>query len=100
VSKSYNDYLREERRLVILRLLHETSGYAANSSILAAGLAHIGVPASRDQVHGELDWLAEQGLLTQEDLGIGVRVATITARGGDVAQGLAIVSGVKRPSPR
>lgn len=98
--KSYNDFLREERRLVILRLLHETSGYAANSSILTSGLAHIGVPTSRDQVHTELDWLAEQGLITQEDLGIGVRVATITARGGDVAQGLAIVSGVKRPGPR
>lgn len=98
--KTYLDYLREERRLVILRLLQETSGYAANSSILASGLAHIGVPTSRDQVHTELDWLVEQGLITQEDLGIGVRVATLTARGGDVALGLAIVSGVKRPDPR
>lgn len=98
--KSYLEHLREERRLVILRLLQELAGYTANSSIIASGLTHLGVPASRDQVHTELDWLAEQGLITQEDLGIGVRTATLTARGGDVAQGLAIVSGVKRPSPK
>ena len=98
--KSYFEHLREERRLVILRLLSEFAGYTANSSILSSGLAHLGVPASRDQVHTELDWLAEQGLLTQEDLGIGVRTATLTARGDDVAKGLAVVSGVKRPSPR
>lgn len=98
--KTYIEHLREERRLVILRLLQELAGYTANSSILATGLSSLGVPASRDQVHTELDWLAEQGLVIQEDLGIGVRTATLTSRGGDVAQGLAIVSGVKRPSPR
>jgi len=97
--KHYLDHVRAERRLVILRLLNELATYTANSSILASGLSHYGVPASRDQVHTELDWLAEQGLVTQEDLGIGVRTATLTARGAEVALGRAIVSGVKRPDP-
>ena len=95
--KHYLDHVRAERRLVILRLLNELATYTAN--ILASGLSHYGVPASRDQVHTELDWLAEQGLVTQEDLGIGVRTATLTARGAEVALGRAIVSGVKRPDP-
>ncbi len=98
--KSYLDHIREERRLMILCLLQDVAGYAANSSILTIGLSHMGVPASRDQVHTELDWLAEQGLVIQNDLGNGVRIATLTPRGADVAQGLAIVSGVKRPTPR
>lgn len=96
---SYHEHLRQERRLVILRLLAETPGYQANAAIIGGLLQRMGVPASRDQVHTELDWLAEQGLVTVEDLGA-VRVAVVSARGVDVANGLAIVPGVHRPSPR
>ena len=95
----YNTFLREERRLVILRLLNDAPEYRANSSVLATMLEHLGVPSTRDQVNGELDWLAEQGLVSVEDLGF-IRVAVLTTRGGDCAAGRARVTGVKRPSPR
>jgi hypothetical protein len=45
-----------------------------------------------------LAWLAEQGLLTTKATG-DVVVATLLARGVDVAGGRATVPGVKRPLP-
>lgn len=91
---------REERRLVILRLLSEQPGYRSNSSILHAGLMHLGVPASRDEVTTDLHWLQEQGLLTLDQATENVTVATITARGHDVASGMAVVPGISKPAPR
>lgn len=96
---SFQEFLREERRLVILRLLADMPGYQANSSVLAGQLDRIGVPSTRDQVNTELDWLAEQGLIRVESLDF-VRLATITSRGAEVAAGKALVTGVKRPSPK
>lgn len=92
----FADYLREDMRLVILRLLSELPQYKANSSVLVAALDQYGHSPSRDQVKTELAWLAEQGLVSCDDLGP-VRVATLTERGSDVASGRAVVPGVKRP---
>jgi hypothetical protein len=97
MSKTFAEVMREERRLVILRILADSPQYRTNSSVLASMLEHLGVPSTRDQVNTDLDWLAEQGLVVIEDLDF-IRVAVLTARGGDVACGKATVSGVKRPS--
>lgn len=98
--KSFDQQYREDRRLVLLRLLAEAPGYRANSSNLQAYLGTLAVRATRDDVRTDLAWLAEQGLVTTEEVVAGVTVATITARGNDVAAGLALVPGVSRPSPR
>jgi hypothetical protein len=58
----------------------------------------MGHNVSRDVVLVELSWLAEQGLVTLEDLGT-MKVATITGRGQDAALGRADVPGVKKPVP-
>ncbi len=92
----YAEFLRQDMRLVILRLLSEMPGYRANSSMLNAALDHYGHTASRDQVKSELAWLAEQGLVKLEDIGA-VLVATLTERGQDVAAGRARVPGINRP---
>jgi len=98
---NFGDVLAEDRRLVILRLLDQAPGYSANDSILCSALDGFGHRCSRDQVRTDLAWLAEQQLLTVEQVGAGkVHVATLTGRGGDVANGRANVPGVKRPSPR
>lgn len=96
----YKAYLREQRRLVILRLLSEQAGYRSNSSILYSGLQHLAVPASRDDVMTDIAWLAEQDLVRSEEAVAGVWVATLTARGLDVAQGTASCPGVAKPSPK
>ena len=100
MSKTFADHLRENRRLVLLRLLEESPGYQANSSTLHAGLNFIGVPGSRDDINTDLAWLQEQGYVALREAVDGVRVATLTARGHDVATGQAIVPGVRRPGPK
>lgn len=92
----YADFLRQDMRLVILRLLVEMPTYRANSSVLNTALDNFGHTVSRDQVKTELHWLAEQGALAIEDVGP-VLVATLTERGQDIAAGRARVPGIKRP---
>lgn len=94
--QSFSAYLRGDIRLVVLRLLADMPAYRANSSVLTIALDRFGHTASRDQIRTEIQWLAEQGLLTVEDIGA-VLVATITERGADVARGRAQVPGVARP---
>lgn len=91
--------LTADQRLVLLRTLQET-GFDANESILSSGLEMYGHRISRDLVRNHLNWLEEQGLVRLERLANGYMVATITARGADVAEGRVVVDGVKRPRPR
>lgn len=93
-----NDILTEDRRLVILRSLLDCNN-EANESILQDCLDAYGHNVSRDVVRGLIDWLAEQNLVTVENLR-GFYVVTITGRGQDVAEGRSKVSGVKRPRAR
>jgi hypothetical protein len=92
----YSDFLRQDIRLVVLRLLAEMTAYRANSSVLTMALDTYGHSLTRDQVKTELHWLAEQGALTLENVGP-VMVATLTERGQDIAAGRARVPGIKRP---
>lgn len=102
MSQTFADRVREDRRLVLLRLLSEQPGYRANSSNLHAGLYALAVPGSRDDVTTDLHWLRDQGLLRLEDVpeAPGLTVAEITGRGEDVAAGRAVVPGVRKPGPR
>ncbi|EEK5000019.1 ArsR family transcriptional regulator [Salmonella enterica] len=90
------DFLREDWRLVILRILSEMPGYSSNSSVLYSALTQYGHNLSRDQVKTELRWLEEQALVRTETLE-SVLVVWLTGRGDDVAAGRAVVPGVKRP---
>ncbi|EMW9316170.1 ArsR family transcriptional regulator [Salmonella enterica] len=90
------DFLREDWRLVILRILSEMPGYSSNSSVLYSALTQYGHNLSRDQVKTELRWLEEQALVRTETLE-SVLVVWLTGRGADVAAGRAVVPGVKRP---
>ena len=95
----FADIINEDLRLVLLRLLSEAPQYQANSAVLHKGAQLLGFHASRDQVNTQLDWLAENGLVRVEAVGP-VKVATLTGRGLDVAEGTIKASGVARPSPR
>jgi len=95
---SFSELLTQDQRLVILRALAQDLGYSHNESIIHSILEEFGHKCSRDKVRTHLSWLAEQGLLTLNDV-VGYYVATITRRGVDVANGTATVPGVKRPGP-
>lgn len=94
---SYVEFLKEDQRLVILRILNEMPSYSSNSSIIYSALDHYGHGISRDQVKTHLSWLAQQDLVKIETVGT-VLVARLTDFGADVATGKATVPGVKRPS--
>lgn len=98
MNNSFARLLSEDRRLVLLRILDRAPGSEANHYILRDALDAMGHNVSRDVVRGELAWLEEQGLVSLEQLG-GMTVAALTGRGHDVAQGRAVVPGVKKPVP-
>ena len=95
-TKDFAQHLRQDQRLVLLRILTELPSYRANSSVLSEAMHKFGHAMTRDQVKTELRWLAEQGLLTLEEAG-SVLVATLEERGQDVAEGRARVDGIQRP---
>lgn len=94
-----NDFaadLTEDRRLTILRVLLESTQYTANEFIVQTMLKNFAHMVSVDRLHTDLAWLQEQELITVH-VTANVRIATLTVRGADVAQGLTVVPGVKRP---
>jgi DNA-binding transcriptional ArsR family regulator len=95
--KPFAERLREDERLVILRLLARQISYKANSSVLTFAMDNLGHAIARDTVKTHLHWLTEQALVSIEEPVEGVLVATLTERGHDVARGRAVVPGVARP---
>lgn len=96
---TFQTTLTEDRRLSLLLVLAETPGYSANAFLLRDAIGQIyGHSASIDQVHGDIAWMAEQGLVTSRTVS-SVTLATLTARGADAAAGRAHVPGVKKPMP-
>ena len=91
--------LAENRRCSIMRTLSEAATYQANESLLHVMVEEFGFSASRDQIRGDLAWLAEQGLIVVKSIE-DCMIARSTQRGLDVAAGRIVVPGVKRPEPR
>lgn len=92
----YAEFLREDQRLVILRVLAEMPSYTANSSVLHGALIRLGHSPSRDQVKSEIMWLEQQGFVTSSAVA-DLLIARITERGTDVAEARIVVPGIKRP---
>lgn len=95
---SFQAHFMTHLRLMILRALVDAPGCVANASILKSVSQSLGLPATRDQIHTAISWLAEQGLVDRTEVGTLV-VACLTERGQDVAEGRARVDGVARPTP-
>ncbi len=95
---NFENHLKEEMRLVMLRLLNELPSYRGNSSTLHSGLTHWGLSFSRDQVKTELYWLKDQGCVEIELDNPDVIVVKLKERGQDVVENRTKVHGIKRPS--
>ena len=94
----FAEVVRADRRLTILKLLEQSDNYSANHYLLHSALPGFAHNCSADAVHTDLEWLAEQGLVTTTEAA-GVLVARLTSRGEDAANGRTRVPGVKRPRP-
>lgn len=97
-----NDYLKtltKHRRLAILRHLAEIPEYTGNASILQDVLLGLGLTSTRAQIITELSWLRENGFV-EFDPAADFVVVTATARGVEIARGIATHPDIQRPSPR
>jgi|SRR6185437_6774434 len=100
--KSFAERLREDRRLVILRLLSETRGFTLNSSQVQMGLEMVSVPCTRADVIEDLRFLANNGLIRMTPVpGIeNLYGVVLTNDGDEVVKGRSVVVGVSTPGPR
>lgn len=95
---NYAEIVQADRRLVILKVLTDSSAYACNEHLLGTLVGSFGHYVTGDRLRTDLAWLAEQSLVEVREVA-GVEIATLTQRGLDVAEGRAHVPGVKRPAP-
>jgi len=91
----YAQYVNEDLRRLILRLLSELPGYTANSSTLHSAVKGWGFVLTRAEVIRQLHWLSERALVEVEPINADVLLVRLLARGQDVAAGLVHQPGVK-----
>lgn len=95
---SYQQILDENRRLVILRFLHEITTNTANESVLETATNQIGVISTREDIRDDLKFLQDRGCVKIEWYADKCMVATLTRRGQYVAEGKEIIYGIKKPA--
>ena len=93
-----NTLVLQDRRLALLNLLANSSGYKAGGPMLQLALAGLGHSVALDTVSSDLAWLRDSALLSLDTVG-GIHIALLTPRGLDVAKGYTQVPGVARPRP-
>lgn len=102
MTADFSRLLTEDRRLCLLRILDASPDRKANHFVLQTIVGNLGHAVSRDQVLADIAWLAELALVRAESMHSSegtITIAHLTGRGEDVAQGRAVVPGIKRPLP-
>ncbi len=94
---AYEDDIRQDARLTILKALALQVDERLNSSYLASELMRFGIDRPREWIHGELDWLDLMGAVTLVKPGT-VVVATLTEKGARHLRRVLVIEGIKRPS--
>ncbi len=93
----YLELIRQDARLIMLKALAAQSDERLHSGLLSEELRLFGIDRPREWIHGELDWLAEMGAITQNKVG-SVVVATLTEKGARHLRRAIVIEGIKRPS--
>lgn len=92
MAHEYRDILTAEQRLVVLQRLEAAPNQMLDIPRLRAALIEARHALSLDQLQALMNWLDEAGLLIR--MGERIMVLKLTARGEDVARGLATHPGV------
>lgn len=95
---NYIEYVAQDRRLVILRILRGIPERRANHFVLRSALASLGYEELAPTLYNDLRWLEKQGLVVTEELDGGILLGTITDLGDQAARGLVRVQGVAVPA--
>lgn len=94
---NYEDAVREDARLIILKALEKQVNESLHSGMLQLELEKLRIDRPREWLHGELDWLETMGAVTliRAD---SVVVATLTAKGARHLRRGVVIEGIRRPS--
>lgn len=93
---SFADIVVEDRRYLILKALHNATGYKASSMLLQAFLDSFGQKISADLLIADLAWLNEMSLVNLEKEN-DCTIVTLKLRGADIAAGRSHHPGIRRP---
>lgn len=94
---SFDAYLSEDARLVILKALAQEQSNTLNESILTKVLETFGHMRSREWVRTQILKLQELGAVRTMEAGT-VVIASLTQAGLDHVERRSIISGIARPS--
>lgn len=94
---SYDAYMTENARLVILKELAKQQDGRLNEAVLVKVLDVFGHYRSREWVAEQLNWLAERGAVEVSRAGT-VLVARITRIGCDHVERRSFIEGIDKPS--
>jgi repressor of nif and glnA expression len=95
---SYEEHVRKDARLIILKELALQTDGRLNETILTAALDAFGHNRSREWVRTEMRKLEELGAVRLAEAG-SVLVAAITRAGIDHVERRSVIEGIARPSP-
>ncbi len=95
---SYDQYLTEDARLVILKELAKQPGGSLNETLLTRVLDTYGHRRSREWLRTQLRKLEDLGAIRLSEAGT-VMIGEITRAGVDHVERRAVIDGVARPSP-
>lgn len=96
---NFQEHLRENARLVILRALAEQTDYRLNETLIETALDSFGHRFTNDQLRNELRWLENDASAVKLVEAGSVYVATITETGLDHVNRKRVLEGVARPRP-
>ena len=95
---NYGDFVAQDRRLVILRILRGIQERRANQYVLRGALRSMGYDEIVPTVANDLAFLGKQGLVRVEDLPPDILLATLTDLGDQAARGVIRIQGVAVPA--
>lgn len=96
--KKYSQFLSEDRRLCILKILQAAPQYTCNHYLLQAALVPFGHNVSKQVICEDIDFLADCQAVTKE-ADVELHICKLTSLGDEIARGLLIMDGIKRPLP-
>lgn len=99
MAEDFRDFHAAHRRRDLLLFLLACLDYSCNESLLRTALRNLGYLTSSSILRADVVWLEERKLVKTREIGDGLLIATLLARGRDVAEGAEFVDGVARPDP-
>ncbi|MDR1946610.1 MAG: hypothetical protein LBQ51_05530 [Desulfovibrio sp.] len=94
----YADFVAQDRRLVILRLLRGIESRRANQYVLRTACKSCGYDELASTIVNDLAFLRREGLVLTEDLPPDILLATLTDLGDQAARGVVRIRGVAVPA--